>query len=394
MKLIFCGEGVFLRYNNQFYASSASWSMTLWERYLAVFDHLDLIVRVEETDTPNQFPIDSKRVSIIPLPRYKGMKGAIKASFFLKRLLKSHAIPGNAYILRVPGQIGSTFSRILRSKGIKYAVEVVGDPWDVMECIGGKLSFILKRIGFYQLRYVVKHSSVSLYVTQTKLQSRYPSAKGVETYGISDVKISNKFIRQTPHQGPVGQPVKLLSVGSLDQFYKAPDIVIEALALLKQKGVSASMVWLGGGKHLTEMVKYAEKNNVSDIISFYGNVDIQMVEQCLENADIFIHISRTEGLPRAIIEAMAKGLPIIGSNVGGIPELLTPNAIIPVNNATALANKVVEILSNPKLYDSLAIRNLQESRKYEESILAAKRSLYFKKVLEISQKEIYNNEKL
>lgn len=385
MKLTFCGEAVFLRHDNQFYASSASLSMSLWERYLAVFDHLDLIVRVEETDIPNQFPIDGKRVSIIPLPRYKGMKGAIKASFFLKRLLKFHAIPGNAYILRVPGQIGSTFSRILRTKGIQYAVEVVGDPWDVMESIGGRWSFILKRIGFYQLRHMVKHSSVSLYVTQTKLQSRYPSAKGVETYGISDVKISNEFIRRTPRQGPVGQPAKLLSVGSLEQLYKAPDIIIEALALLKQKGVPASMIWLGGGKHLTEMVEYAKKNNVSEMISFLGDVDSQRVEQCLENADLFIHVSRTEGLPRAMIEAMAKGLPIIGSNVGGIPELLTSNAVIPVNSATALADKIIEILSNPELYDFLATRNLQESRKYEESVLAAKRELYFKKVLEISQ---------
>lgn len=386
MKLVFCGESVFLRYNNQFYASSASWSMALWERYLSVFNHVQLIVRVEDTNAPNKFLIDSEKVSVIPLPRYQGMVGAIKASFFLKKYFNPYAISGNAYILRVPGQIGSTFSRILRSKGIKYAVEVVGDPWDVMECIGGKLSFILKRIGFYQLRYVVKHSSVSLYVTQTKLQSRYPSAKGVETYGISNVKINNDFISQFSHKRPADdQPVKLLSVGSLEQLYKAPDIVVEALALLKQKGIPVSMVWLGGGKYLTEMVAYAKEHNVSEMISFQGNVDSQRVEQCLENSDLFIHISRTEGLPRAIIEAMAKGLPIIGSNVGGIPELLTPNAIIPVNSATALADKVVEILYNPKLYDFLATRNLQESRKYEESVLAAKRDLYFKQVLKISQ---------
>ena len=387
MELVFASEHRFYRDSKgAYYSNSPVFGPCLWHRYLSVFSHVHVFARVcSRQDCSGMYFAGGENVSYIEIPYYVGPGEYLKKYWAVCNVIEQNALPGRAYICRVPGRIGEMLAASLRRKNIPYAVEVVGDPWDVMESIGGRWSFILKRIGFYQLQHVVKHSSVSLYVTQTKLQSRYPSAKGVETYGISNVKISNEFIRRTPHQGPINQPAKLLSVGSLEQLYKAPDIVIEALALLKQKGVPVLMIWLGGGKHLTEMVEYAKKNNVNEMISFLGDVDSQRVEQCLENADLFIHVSRTEGLPRAMIEAMAKGLPIIGSNVGGIPELLTSNAVIPVNNATALADKIIEILSNPELYDFLATRNLQESRKYEESVLAAKRELYFKKVLEISQ---------
>jgi glycosyltransferase involved in cell wall biosynthesis len=160
-------------------------------------------------------------------------------------------------------------------------------------------------------------------------------------------------------------------------MYKAPDIVLKALKIIIQQGVLCKLVWLGDGVYKTEMEELAKKLNISDHIKFKGNVSKNDVEKYLQNADIFILVSRTEGLPRAMIEAMATGLPCIGSAVGGIPELLSPEVIIKKNNPNALAKKLNDLISNKSFYNEQSEINLQESKKFVESILSKKRNEFY-----------------
>jgi len=90
-------------------------------------------------------------------------------------------------------------------------------------------------------------------------------------------------------------------------------------------------------------------------------------------------------LPRAIIEAMAKALPVIGSNVGGIPELIDENSIIEPNDENALASKIIQYMDDEEMYEKASFRNLQEAAKYEDSILTGTRNRFYNQVKIISQ---------
>jgi glycosyltransferase involved in cell wall biosynthesis len=68
--------------------------------------------------------------------------------------------------------------------------------------------------------------------------------------------------------------------------------------------------------------------------------------------------SRTEGLPRALVEAMARGLPAVGTDVGGIPELLDSRCIVRPDDDRALAGALAELLRHADLWEEQSRRNL------------------------------------
>ncbi|MBP1712751.1 MAG: glycosyltransferase, partial [Deltaproteobacteria bacterium] len=89
----------------------------------------------------------------------------------------------------------------------------------------------------------------------------------------------------------------------------------------------------------------------------------------LDTADLFVLASRTEGLPRAMIEAMSIGLPCIGSDVGGIPELLDKADIFPPNNIKALTEKMIEVNTEKGRLEKMGFRNMEKAKEFRREKL-------------------------
>jgi glycosyltransferase involved in cell wall biosynthesis len=81
-----------------------------------------------------------------------------------------------------------------------------------------------------------------------------------------------------------------------------------------------------------------------------------------------------------MIEAMARGLPCIGSTVGGIPELLTPEEMVQPNDAQALADKIQQVVTNPTRMSEMSARNLKKASEYHESLLRKRRNEFYQYV--------------
>src|SRR6185369_6068290 len=104
----------------------------------------------------------------------------------------------------------------------------------------------------------------------------------------------------------------------------------------------------------------------------------------LDAADLFVLPSRSEGLPRAMIEAMARALPCIGSTAGGIPELLPPEDLVPASNVAALASKIQEVLSSPARLSAMSSRNLAAALEYRDEVLDARRRAFFEHIRDVT----------
>lgn len=391
MNLFFFTETRFCKIQGVIYAPEQM-SMVLWDRYLAVFEHVFVCARVTESNKPimkGMVPILSEKVSFCELPYYVGPFQFLKKSLKIKKAIKKLIKPGNAFILRVPGNIGESASKYLISHNIPYATEVVGDPEEVFSngANSSRLSPFFKILFSHRLKSVVRKAAASLYVTDYILQKKYPCADDAFSVGASNVILTDEdYLREQPkvRENLSSKVVRFMAIGTLAQMYKAPDIVLKALALVRNKGIRFHLTWFGDGVFRDSMIRLAETLNISDSVSFPGNVLRQTINEEFNNTDIFLHASRAEGLPRALIEAMAKGKPAIGTKIAGIPEILSPEAIIPVNDVESLSEKILLFINNTELMEKLAVENLKTSHRFHKEILTKKRNEFFNQVKLIS----------
>lgn len=391
MNLYFFTESRFDSVNGEIWTSQG-FSMALWQRYLGKFSHVYVAARlqnVSEHSSDNLFKLEDKRVSVIGLPYYIGLVPYLKAKGSIKKIINSFIHPGDAYICRVPGNIGTIAAECLKKKGIPYGLEVVGDPWESLspQAFESPFARILQVVAKRQLQKITHNASAALYVTNHILQGKYPVKEGVFTTGASNVILRDDCYSAEPHKvvdREKNVQVRMLAVGTLAQLYKAPDVILKALAIVKSKGYNPFLTWFGDGRYRQPMIKMAEELGLKDNVNFVGAVKQDVIRKEFEQTDLFVHASRAEGLPRAVIEAMAYGLPCIGSSVAGIPELLSPEAIVKPNDVDRLAEKMLRFVENKQFAQSEANKNWDESKKYHNDILTERRLSFYDELIKQS----------
>jgi glycosyltransferase involved in cell wall biosynthesis len=125
------------------------------------------------------------------------------------------------------------------------------------------------------------------------------------------------------------------------------DLVIEALTLLPPR---VKFAVLGDGPERAYLTELAAMRGVSDRVTFLGEIQNADIHQYLSAADSFVRASRSEGQGISFIEAMAAGLPTIGTNVGGIPDFLKDGEtgyLIEPESPEAVASAVRRVIEQP-----------------------------------------------
>jgi len=159
------------------------------------------------------------------------------------------------------------------------------------------------------------------------------------------------------------------------------DVQIDAVAECVRSGLDLRLVVIGQGRVRGELEERARSQGLDGRVEFRGQLTAgEAVRAELDRADLFLLPSRTEGLPRAMIEAMARGLPCIGSTAGGIPELLAPEDLVPPGDARALAHRIAEVVKDPARQASMSKRNLAVAEDFRESILRDRRAEFYRRV--------------
>jgi glycosyltransferase involved in cell wall biosynthesis len=260
-------------------------------------------------------------------------------------------------------------------------MEVVGDPYDWFGPGNTKhpLRPFFRWWFSHELRRQCAEARAVAYVTEGALQRRYPTATKALSTHYSDVELSDTAFIPSPRSANVGSdPFTLITVASFNMLYKAQDVLVDAVALCVQQGLELNLVLIGGGAHLSEIEARAKKRKLGSRVRFLGQLPAgPAVRAQLDRADLFVLPSRTEGLPRAMIEAMARGLPCVGSTAGGIPELLQPEDMVPPADAAALSRKIREVVTDPERMARMSGQSLRRAREYREEVLRERRIAFY-----------------
>jgi glycosyltransferase involved in cell wall biosynthesis len=155
--------------------------------------------------------------------------------------------------------------------------------------------------------------------------SAYEDKLKVVHCGVDTFKFQRPAIHSNGHQG-----VKLVCVGTLHEV-KGQTHLIEACRMLKARGRQFSCHFIGDGPDQDALTQQAQAAGLNGQVFFHGRLDQLAVLEHLHGADVLVAPSvpskdgRREGIPVALMEAMACGLPVVSSRISGIPELVEDN---------------------------------------------------------------------
>jgi glycosyltransferase involved in cell wall biosynthesis len=182
-------------------------------------------------------------------------------------------------------------------------------------------------------------------------------------------------------RGTVRDPWRLLFVGSLAQIYKGPDVAIAALARCRARGVFAHLTLIGDGRERPALEARARRLGVAPWVTFTGQLPAGgPVREAMDRADVFVLPSRTEGTPRAMLEAMARGVACVGAAVGGIPELLPATRLVEPCDAERLASVLIRVCSNRSGLLPAALSDREVARRYRAADASVKRASCYRRV--------------
>jgi glycosyltransferase involved in cell wall biosynthesis len=337
-----------------------------WARYLTNGDRVRLVGRTDRRPGAGRIALQDG-VDVAELPNYVGLPGLLRSLPRLAFSLYREVARADVVVLRLPGAIGSLGALTAWTLRRRYAVEVVGDPCDVLAA--GVLGPVGRRaapVARAFLRRAVRRASASQFVTETTLQRQYPPAPNTPTVSVSNVRLgADAFVTRPRRWRPA--PFQVITIGSHEQHYKGHDVLLRALHRLVADGLDVTAVVVGGGRRHGELVELGRSLELAGRVSFTGAIhDRARIVELLDSSSVFALPSRTEGLPRALLEAMARALPAVGSDIGGIPELLDPRMLVRVDDERALAESIRTLLLDRTAWEEQSSRNLRRAHAYEQ----------------------------
>lgn len=146
--------------------------------------------------------------------------------------------------------------------------------------------------------------------------------------------------------------------------WKHVDGIIDAVAQLHKKGTNASLVIVGDGPRRDQLMSYAEKK-LKESCLFTGILSHADTLAIIASADVFALNSSYEGLSHLLVESLMLGVPVVATDVGGNPEVVTHNKnglLVPVKDTVILAEALAHILGSKRVHTRLATHAKESSK--------------------------------
>lgn len=364
-----------------------------FNRYLDVFENVRLVTRMKKItyeDLGNRVLVSGPRLEFFSLPFYHGPWQYAKKYIKIQKTLAQAVESCDCAVIRIPDQLAFQIFNKVKSVNIPCAVEVVAHSWDLYApgTIKTVLRPLLRVLWDFNQKKLCKQANGAAYVTEKYIQKRYPSgvkemdSERFETFYTSADLDSVYFGEPRSKESFDKDILNFIHVSGINNTAKGHYELLNVMAELKKQGFKHRLTFIGGGTLLNKFKELSNNLALDDQVDFLGHLsNPSEIADILKASDLFILPTMTEGLPRVILEAMASGLPCIATDVGGIPELISDDCLIPPNDMNALKEKIVNVCNNKNLLERESKRNLNKILEcYTPTIIRQKRTEFYHKL--------------
>ena len=165
----------------------------------------------------------------------------------------------------------------------------------------------------------------------------------------------------------------ILFVGGLRKI-KGVEYLLQAMAIIKQRFAPCTLVLVGDGSERHRLEAQTKELGIEQSVEFVGRAPPERVPDYMRISDVLVLSSTSEGFPNVLLEAMAAGLPIVATRVGGVPDLIKDHVhgfLAEPQSPSDIAQKVITLLEDDELRAKIASENQREAEKYDWDAVVA-----------------------
>lgn len=388
MKLLFITQSarVIQDYDGGLYLNSHMNRNTI-KRYSDICSELHMIIRdsgircskEEAQEKYDVFPVELAVPTVganpyLSISEFTNLK---KRKFFFTDLQREINWADKVIVASATGFYAQKAISMCKARGIDYLLLVGGFAFETnwSHSLKGK---IVAPLNEYNCKKNLSEAPFALYVTKKELQKRYPcggktiGCSDVEIYNLSDEIVENR-LKKIENFGK--NRIIIGTAANLNVKSKGHKYVIKALAELKKQGITNIEYQLIGGGSSDGLNAYTKKCNVVDQVVFLGACQHEQVYDWLDNIDIYIQPSFSEGLCRSVVEAMSRACPVVCSDSGGNVELCQEELLFSAGNVKEIVRVIRKILNKETMKEE-ALRSYKLAGGYSKEYLDSVRDKF------------------
>jgi len=375
LRLAFVTNNGFSKENNKYYYSGAN-----IQHYSTVTKHFDEITFIAKKNN------------------HEGYKNSINKKYNVKL---------------VEPITDSLFSFFYNLFNLNKTLDNVIKNSDIVMCFGINGYFAYRKAKKYN-KPIITYIGGCVYDTLTNMDSKFKSKSAplimsmikqmvcesdyvhyVDDYLLDKYPTKGDYLICSSVNIKISENALIKRLNKIDKFYKTENKTIgligythnkikgidTAIKALKYLDDSYKLEIVGRGDNQW-LIDLAKEYGVIEQIDFLGVItDRTEIFNWLDSIDIYIQPSITEGLPRATIEAMSRGCPVVSSHAGGLKSLIDERYRIEAGNDGDLANKIGILTNDIDKMKSASKTNFESSKKFDSSILNKKRNEFYKNIV-------------
>ena len=353
----------------------------LLERYSYMADNITFLIRTKPITGSKKFTLVPKEIKVVNVPNFKTPKRYFTKRKQVLEIIEKQIRKTDIVVLRTQSSIAQLALKYIEKYNKPYIIECVGCSWDSYwnHSLLGK---IVAPYMYFKTKTAIKKAKYVYYVTEKFLQKRYPT-KG-KTVSCSNVVLDKHDDEILLHRlrkiNDLSSKEKLIigTAAAIDTRYKGHEYVIKAIPKLLSLGYNVEYHLAGGvtgQKQSTFLFDLAKSLKVENKVIFCGSLSSDQMASYYDSLDIYIQPSKQEGLPRAVIEAMSRACPCLGSNIAGIPELLQTECLFDKGSSKEIVKAILKILKLD--LKQIARNNFEKAKEFEKNILINKREKFY-----------------